>query len=311
MKIWAAPISFIWGTASLTARALTAWGLLPSERLQAGRVISVGNLQAGGAGKTPLVAQIAREAVERGLTVCILSRGYKSSWEQSGGLIEPGTDVVDPSLCGDEPALLHERAPGAWIAVGADRVAAYKKAVDRKGGPFELVILDDGLQHWKIQRDLDVVAVTSARWWSKPFREFAVTLPTGALVVWTKGEAAPALQGQEWLRVRYKLAPGNGRPVWLVSGVADSAAVQKSVEEAGWRVIGRVAREDHATYRRESLDALMESARIVGAHLATTGKDWVKWQALGIEREQVVVFEPELEFDVKGATRWRQTLWGS
>ena len=130
-------------------------------------------------------------------------------------------------------------------------------------------------------------------------------------MVWTKGETAPSLQGQEPLRVRYQLPQGNGRPIWLVSGVADPAAVQKSVEEAGWRVIGLVAREDHAVYHRSVLDALMESARIVGAHLATTGKDWVKWQALGIDRAEVVVFEPELRFDEEGAARWRQTLWGS
>src|SRR5262249_46181792 len=150
--MWAA--SSIWSSASWLARSAAHRGLLRSKKLDS-RVISVGNLQVGGSGKTPIVGQLAREAAERKLSVCILSRGYRGGWEKSGGLIEPGLPPVDPVAAGDEPALLQMLAPEAWIGVGADRIKQFERARKHFGRGFDLVLLDDGFQHWKIKKDLE------------------------------------------------------------------------------------------------------------------------------------------------------------
>jgi len=107
-------LSALWSTVNAGMRLAARRGWVGSRKLPA-RVLSVGNLQVGGAGKTPLVALIAQEAIARGQRVCILSRGYGGIWEANGGVIAPGKEPAHPALCGDEPALLHELAPEAWI----------------------------------------------------------------------------------------------------------------------------------------------------------------------------------------------------
>ncbi len=77
-------LSILWSSASELINLLLKVGVLKGVSLGC-RVMSVGNIQAGGSGKTPLVIQIAKEAVAKGLKVCILSRGYKSEWERTGG----------------------------------------------------------------------------------------------------------------------------------------------------------------------------------------------------------------------------------
>ena len=148
-------------------------GILHAEKLDA-RVISVGNLQAGGSGKTPVVARIAREACERGLKTCILSRGYLSEWEIHGGLIEPGLSRVDPARRG--------RRARASSATGSGRLdrrrresrpAVQERRKNSLGSKFDLVILDDGFQHWKIARDVEILVMTSSRPGEKIFPRLA------------------------------------------------------------------------------------------------------------------------------------------
>lgn len=194
--------SFIWSLASHFVRAGVSWGWIKPYHLRV-RVISVGNIQVGGSGKTPLVAQIANEAHARGLRVAILTRGYKSVWEKTGGVIFPSQhtkdlqkDVtIDPKLCGDEPALLHELAPYAAIAVGANRIRSYMRLVHELRWAVDLVILDDGFQHLKIHRDLDVVALTSKTRRDVLYRDFDSSLNSKSnsiFCVWTKGSNVPS-----------------------------------------------------------------------------------------------------------------------
>ena len=274
--------SALWSSGSWLMRKAVSSGILHAEKLDA-RVISVGNLQAGGTGKTPVVARIANEACERGLKTCILSRGYSSEWEIHGGVIEPGTQPVDPFLTGDEPALLQRLVPGAWIAVGANRVRQFKVAEKHLGSKFDLVILDDGFQHWKIAKDLEILVMTSSKPGEKFFRDWPTQVNACDLVVWTKGDSQPRIDGKPCVHVRYRVGGSSqGKPIWIVCGVGDPLSVAKTAKFSGFQVGRQIALADHAEFNRHDIDRWLREAAAAGCRIAVTGKDWVKWRALEV-----------------------------
>ena len=301
---------------SAAARRLASKDLVVHSVKLGPRTISVGNLQAGGAGKTPLVAKVAAEALSRGVEPCILSRGYGGQWESEGGVLSPGEKKPDPRFCGDEPALLRELVPMAWIGVGSDRVSSYEKAVAKRGKPFELVILDDGFQHHKIRKDLEIVALTSDSPRERVYRDFPSELKYAGLVIWTKGEKSPlATVPQSVPQIKAKYVPrllfGPKAPLGelcLVTGVGDGLRVRKSIEEAGFRVAMHLERRDHVSYDRADAEALISKAKDANLTLAMTGKDWVKFRLALPEAENVAVFEPEVIFE-KGGELWSEILW--
>jgi tetraacyldisaccharide 4'-kinase len=289
-------------------------GALPAQRLDAGRVISVGNLQAGGAGKTPVVARIANEAAARGSSVCILTRGYRGRWEGPGGLLEPRERSGAPANaleCGDEPALLHELAPHAWIAVGADRAGQYARAVKAAGSRFDLVILDDGFQHWKVARDLDIVAITDLGPCQVPYRDFRHAIGQADLAVWTKGQRPRWISKEiPLVGMPMKIDPSADKgAVWLVTGIGDHAAAVETAREAGYRVARHLPFPDHAAYDIATVRQLLKESHAAGCRLAVTGKDWVKWKQVQVHPSEVIVLEPRLELLEQDRPLWEKILW--
>jgi tetraacyldisaccharide 4'-kinase len=311
-------LSDLWSVASAVTRFGAYHRWLPVTQLPC-QVISVGNIQVGGAGKTPLVAQIAREAAERRLSVCILTRGYGGQWEKKGGVLAPqdsadqhSTQAQDPYVVGDEPALLRELAPQAWIAIGADRVQQYRAAAARLGRDFDRVILDDGFQHWKIHKDTQVVAVTSTPREKVFFRDFPRALKRADLIVWTKGAQMPeAVSGKEFVRVKFQLSSAaKGERIFLVTGVGDPRSVEESAREGGYDIVRHERFPDHVVYDKNQALALLEEAKNLNCQVAMTGKDWVKWRALTIPPELVRRLEPELIFE-QGREIWDRVIWGA
>lgn len=265
----------------------------------------MGNLQAGGAGKTPLTAQIAREAIQKGLQVCILSRGYRGRLENEGGVILPGQKDVDPKIYGDEPALLHELVPGATLIVGKNRLQNFQKF----SGRFDWVILDDGFQHWKIKKDLEILALTSLKPSEVIFRESFSAIQYADLIVWTKGESAPDFKNKPWVQVEFKLRKRlEITPIWLVTGIAHPEYAIQSAKEAGYKVLRQISRADHQDYHYSEIEMLLSQAGKASVQVATTGKDWVKWKSLGLADPDVIVLEPEIIFK-QGHEQWSKALW--
>jgi tetraacyldisaccharide 4'-kinase len=151
-------LSRIYGVLTNLRNRLYDCQLLRSHSLGV-RTISVGNITAGGTGKTPLVAYIARLLAGRGETVCILTRGYGRRKAKDRVLVSDGESVLSaPELGGDEPVELAQRLLGQAIVISdADRVSAAEWA-RRKFG-VTAFILDDGFQHRKVRRDLDIVCI--------------------------------------------------------------------------------------------------------------------------------------------------------
>jgi tetraacyldisaccharide 4'-kinase len=148
------PLSWLYGAVMSVRRIFYAQGWLPSWRMHR-PVIVVGNVTVGGTGKTPLVAWLAERLKERGLRVGILSRGYGST-ATTPRVVEPNSLWQD---IGDEPLLLRQRT-GCDVVVSVDRVAGAHLLVQRGA---DVIIADDGLQHLRLARDVEIVVIDGAR----------------------------------------------------------------------------------------------------------------------------------------------------
>jgi len=159
-----APLGALYSAAMRARRTLYKAGALRVHKISA-PVISVGNITTGGTGKTPLVDWVARAVAKEGRRVCILTRGYGRAHESKRVLVSDGEHIfADAREGGDEPRLLAENLRGvAAVVSDADRVAAARWAIENLKS--EVFILDDGFQHLRIARDLDLVVVDATNPW--------------------------------------------------------------------------------------------------------------------------------------------------
>lgn len=307
--------SQIWSTLNKYAREAQSQGWIEAVKLPA-RVISIGNLQAGGTGKTPLTIYLAKQAVARDLQVAILTRGYRSVWEKTGGVISPLDPTPSPYLCGDEVALMRQQVKEAWIGVGADRVVQFEKlqsvASIRGERQFDLIILEDGFQNLKIKKDLDIVAITSEEFGNKLFRDKTSALQKNNLVILTKGDEFPQSLNAEIPRaiVKYKYPKPSMDRYLFVCALADPFLARESLLKAGFKIQSMASFADHHPYTADEVRVLLKEAEGQGWKVLLTGKDWVKWKDLGVLENLVTVVEPEIEF-VSGENIWNQIVWKS
>ena len=168
-------------------------GLLPRARL-AGPVVSVGNLGVGGSGKTPVVARVAEILRDAGRPVAVLSRGYGGSFRGETLVVSDGARVLAGAAeAGDEPVMLARALPGVVVAVGARRDVV-GRAVEARFGR-RVHVLDDGFQHLRLERDLDLVCLDVRDLEDRPMpagrlRERPSALLRASLVLLTRIEAA-------------------------------------------------------------------------------------------------------------------------
>ncbi len=154
-------ISWIYAIVIRIRQMLYRRGLFKTRQLPC-KVISVGNVTLGGTGKTPLVIALARELRKRGITVGILSRGYKGMKEKIGGVVSDGKRILlTPAEAGDEPFMLARQLSDIPVFVGKKRYAMGTYAHKRFG--MDCLILDDGFQHLGIKRDADIVLIDARR----------------------------------------------------------------------------------------------------------------------------------------------------
>jgi len=273
-------------------------------------VISVGNLHWGGGGKTPLVAAVAAHLRQRGLAVCILSRGYGRG---GGGvrIVSRGDGpLLAPAEAGDEPVLLAGELPGVAVVVGADRHRAGREAMVRLRPAPDLFLLDDGFSHLALHRDLDLLAFPAAdpfgggRLWPggrlrEPLEAVAradAALLTGAPTAAASGlgaALAAALRPHGFtgpgfacaLRAGAAVLHGPagivplaaGSRVLLVSAIARPEQFAATVRELDFAVMEELRFPDHHTYPPASLARIVARAAASGAAaVLVTAKDRVK-----------------------------------
>jgi tetraacyldisaccharide 4'-kinase len=291
---WLAPLGAAWGACAAARAALYRSGVLRPARLRS-PVISVGNLAVGGRGKTPIVRWLAAFLRDQGLTVSVLSRGYRGSFRGSSLIVGPTTPAA---VAGDEPAMLARELSGVVVAVGRRR-AAVGRAVEERFGP-RVHVLDDGFQHLALGRDLDIVCLEPGDLDARPLpagplREFpsALARAHALLVQGADAEAAAAARSRlgadrtfVWHRVPEGFVGLDGAPqeaprrVFLLSGIARPDAFEADVRAAGLDVVGHAAYRDHHAFRPKQVAAALARAEAAGAlALVTTAKDAVRLAA--------------------------------
>lgn len=256
-------------------------------------VISVGNITAGGTGKTPMVQSLTGWLLEEGLRPAVLTRGYGGRHD-GGVLVLDGDTPADPATAGDEPCLLARALRTVPVLVSPDRVAAARLAVENLG--VDLLVLDDGFQHLRLRRDFDLLLVDA----SAPLAGNRV-LPAGTLreplsamgradaVVCTRTPAggipdelsrliATHCPDRPLFAARHVpagvtpletaapagRAAGTGRGHLLVSGIGNPRSFRDTAEACGLDVAGEMAFADHHRFRRADIDA-------IGRRMASTG----------------------------------------
>lgn len=150
---WTAPLALLYGAITACRRGLYRVGVLRSVRL-AVPVVVIGNLSVGGTGKTPLTIALAEALSLRGYRPGVVSRGYGGT-QQQPVLLDA---APDPAVVGDEPCLI--RASGVSVAVGRERPVAAQLLVD---AGCDIVIADDGLQHYALARDVEICVIDGTR----------------------------------------------------------------------------------------------------------------------------------------------------
>ncbi|MDR2000177.1 MAG: tetraacyldisaccharide 4'-kinase [Zoogloeaceae bacterium] len=152
MAVLTVPLSWLFALIAALRRAFYRVGIFAAVRLPV-PVIVVGNITVGGAGKTPLTIWLAEELRKRGRHAGVISRGYGGS---ATGTREVGPDD-DPAVTGDEPLLIRRRT-GCPVFVGRDRVAA-GRALLAAHPETDVLLCDDGLQHYRLGRDVEIAVV--------------------------------------------------------------------------------------------------------------------------------------------------------
>ncbi|MDQ3070239.1 MAG: tetraacyldisaccharide 4'-kinase [Acidobacteriota bacterium] len=261
-------------------------------------VVSIGNLALGGRAKTPMVELVARVLLAAGERPAILSRGYARERVTEAPVIVRDAEAVRAGLAesGDEPLMLAEALDGAIVVVHADRARAGNVA---EGLGATVHVLDDGFQHLRLRRDIDIVmlhprdlddaVVPGGR-----LREPLDALASAHAIVLIDGvrndRSAAALRVAELSnaqvfsavrRVEPPTAALGAARALLVSGIADSGQLSQSLAAAGWQVASERAFKDHHRYTSADVDDIQRAGASAGAAIVlTTMKDAVRLRAI-------------------------------
>ena len=261
-------------------------------------VIGVGNLTVGGTGKTPVVQWLCRRLVEDGETPAIVTRGYGGQAGAGPLVVSRGQGpMVEADVCGDEPYLLAASLDRTLVVAGSDRTGGAREA-GRIGAT--VVILDDGFQHRRLCRDLDILLLdrhaplgNGRLLPAGPLREPPSGIRRAGVVIATRSEEGLDLADVEALVRRFNpdapvlaarhapagfsdragVAVPTPESVHAFCGIARPDSFRRNLELAGVHVAGFRAYKDHHLYSDDELTELASASVRCGAPLVTTSKD--------------------------------------
>lgn len=277
-------------------------------------VISIGNITVGGTGKTPVTAYIARFLLGQGFRVAVLSRGYGGTLEGQTCVVSDGDTIMLSAVeCGDEPYLLASTVPGLMVVIGTDRYAAGQLAMQQLVP--DIFLLDDGFQHLRLHRDLNLLLLD----FNRPFGN-SLTLPAGilreslsamrraGLVIFTRAPANAGITTDTFgipgcvschtivdllPLVSHTPVPFShcqGKKVLAFAGIADPESFFKGLRSQGLNLVQSISFQDHVVYDKERCGEIAAAMRASGADLLiTTEKDGVKLKGLSPEYAELTL----------------------
>lgn len=276
------PFSWLYGMVSALIRLSYRLGLKKAWRAPV-PVVVVGNLTAGGNGKTPVVIWLVEQLQRQGLRVGVVSRGYGGRAARYPLLLDVSTTTAE---AGDEPVLIYQRT-GAPVAVSPVRTDAVKALLEQHA--LQIIITDDGLQHYRLARDKEIVVVDGVRrfgngWWlpAGPMRERATRLKSVDAVITNGGtphRGEIGMQLQPGLAVN--LRSGERRNVTdltnlvAMAGIGHPPRFFATLKSCGAVLQKTVALADHQALSHEQVTALISGDET----LIMTEKDAVKCRA--------------------------------
>jgi tetraacyldisaccharide 4'-kinase len=332
-------LSLIYG---LVIRVLSFIFQLQAESLNC-KVISVGNLTLGGSGKTTLVEYVAGFLRQQGRRVAILSRGYKSKAFSCQLSAVSYRDRESSLAMGDEPDMLQRHLPDVPVVVNPDRIRAAREAIANFGS--RVVVLDDGLQQWRIKKDLEIVAIDAARGFGNAqllprgilreplaalkradifvltkidyapdiavLKDFLETLNPSALVVESRHRplAFHALAQEE---SSLKLGALEGKTVTLFCGIGDPDSFVSLVRSLGIAIGLSFIFPDHHDYTQQDLKRMISASQAKGVQLLlTTEKDASRLRQLPVTSYQLPVLVLRIALEVtNNEAEFHQRLLG-
>ncbi|WP_299980337.1 tetraacyldisaccharide 4'-kinase [Desulfobacula sp.] len=277
-------------------------------------VISAGNIVVGGAGKTPIAIYVAQVLKEMGKQVVVISRGYKGKYKNDSVIVSDGDRIfLNAEESGDEPYMMAQRRSFP-VVVGKDRFKAGMKAINTFNP--DVIVLDDGFQHLKLKRDLDLLLLD----YSNPFGNKRF-LPAGRLrespqssaqradtIIFTRSsdkdenvessikEVMRHYPDCPWFKTFHRpflfkqivhnenskeyytdVGGLRGKKAVLFSGIANPASFLHAMKESGIDVLDHLEFKDHYRYKESDILMINTSAKKMGADIIlTTEKDWAK-----------------------------------
>jgi len=326
------PLSFIYEALSKADKALKKPQQLSKP------VISVGNLTWGGTGKTPIVIELAKFIIAEGKKPVILTRGYGRK-SKNPILLKDGGAGIDIKESGDEAMLIAKSVPQADIIIGSNR---YENALKfQSKTQADIYILDDGFQHWKIKRDLDIVCINAAN----PFgngllipagilRERIFALKRADLIIITNADMASP---QQLENIKQKINPFykkefiisqyggyeikklnlidnfdiqtlKSRSIYALSAIGFAEGFQNSLKKAGIEIKNSFKLKDHHSYSLKSLQDIYKQIE-KAAILMITAKDAVKIAQIADEQiqAQIAVLTVKADFQT-GKQIWQKEI---
>ena len=336
------PLSYIYAALIKARGWLYDCRILKQKHLPC-RVISVGNIVAGGTGKTPVVIWIAKYLQNEGFQVGVLLRGYGREDRDSILIVSDGKQILMPvTESGDEAGMLAHKLPGVPVVVGRDRYTAGLEMVQLWGHTEGVLILDDGFQRRQLARDLDILTIDS----TQPFgterllpagtlREPKTALRRTDVLLLTRTDLAAEPINFERLVQRkqvfqtyhqptrlYQLSTGEeceldllkGQHILAVCGIGNPEAFVGTLHHFEPKAVELLAFPDHHPYSLADLNDISTRARNIGVNIVvTTEKDSQKLEAFAITPEfslpesmQFFVLEIELEIRTNPETLKKQ-----
>ena len=262
-------------------------------------VISIGNITVGGTGKTPTAQKVAVMIQEMGYRVVILNRGYRSHWEQDIGVVSDGRKIFMTAYeAGDEAYLMAKTLPGIPVVIGKERAITGKFAVEKLGA--EVIIMDDGYQHWQLYRDLDVVLVDTLNMFGNgsllprgTLREPLKNLDRAGLFLLTKSDQsssisrdtlcdtlhkynahAPIIESMhrpcnyveiaDWYKgIKTQSLPLeelDGKSVMVFSAIGNPSSFEQTLTNEGLDIVEAIRYPDHHDYGMVEMQYIMDRA---------------------------------------------------